>query len=583
MAARSALIFLGVVAVAGLPERAPAQRASGFHPRWEIPGFDFSRHGVWRGWAQQVRANRARLLANRQFGALNAPAAVGVLSSTAVSGTIVEPVVLFKYNDTPPAEIIADTVAYDSVLYAATPPSGRPYTVRTYYEQLTTLNGNPPLITITGRSFGFVALSQNEVAYTGTAGTCSGNPYGTTNCNGLFSNAAVQQMQSGLREALGLLDNSVDWTQFSSHGDTLDLVVFIQPAMDGACGGLSNNHMWAHRYVLLQPYMTHSGLQVVDYTLQSGVGGASACDPTQIMPVGIVAHENGHGFGLPDLYDTQGSSEGVGEYSLMGSGNYTSPLSPSRMDAWSLSQLGWVNVLPLTGGGDFAFGGAPVADTTFYVRVTDPNPRGEYFLLENRQPLQSDSAMIRIHCQRSGSCGASPGGGLLIWHVDSTQMANHGFNADNAVNAGPIHGLELEQADGRRDLDAGRNRGDAGDPYPGVTGNPAFAPAKNVDMTYAGFVIDSIRQLETSGRMTMALRLELGVPLLSTADVVAQLLTGSGLPPADVDYLDVGGNRNGQFDVGDFLAWVNATGALLTSQQRQVTAGPRAAGGSARR
>ena len=553
MAARSALIFLGVVSVAGLPQPAPAQRASRFHPRWEIPGFDFSSGGVWRGRAQRIRANRARLLANRQFGALNAPAVTGVLSSTVVSGTIVEPVILFKYNDTPPAEIIADTLVYDSVLYATTPPNGRPYTVRTYYEQLTTLDGNAPLMTITGKSFGFVALSQNEVAYAGTPGSCTGNPYGTTNCNGLFSGAAVQQMQSGLREALGFLDNGVDWTQFSSHGGTLDLVVFVQPAKDGACGGATNNHIWAHRYVLLQPYMTHSGLQVVDYIVQSGVGGASSCDTMEIMPVGTVAHETGHGFGLPDLYDTDASesSEGVGEYSLMGSGNYASPLSPARLDAWSLTQLGWVNVVPLTSEGAYAFGGAPASDTTFYVRVTDPNPRGEYFLLENRQPLQSDSAMIRIH----------GGGGLLIWHVDSIQMANHGFNANNAVNAGPIHGLELEQADHRRDLDLGRNRGDAGDPYPGVTGNPAFAPAKNVALTYAGFVIDSIRQVETTGRLTMALHLAFGAPFLSTADVVAQLLNGSGLPPAALDYLDVGGNRNGQFDVGDFLAWVKATGA----------------------
>ena len=572
MAARSALIFLGVVSVAGLPQPAPAQRASRFHPRWEIPGFDFSSGGVWRGRAQRIRANRARLLANRQFRALNAPAVTGVLSSTVVSGTIVEPVVLFKYNDTPPAEIIADTLVYDSVLYATTPPNGRPYTVRTYYEQLTTLDGNAPLVTITGKSFGFVALSQNEVAYTGTPGTRSGNPYGNTNCNGLFSGAAVQQMQSGLREALGFLDNGVDWTQFSSHGDTLDLVVFVQPAKDGACGGATNNHIWAHRYVLLQPYMTHSGLQVVDYIVQSGVGGASSCDPTEIMPVGTVAHETAHGFGLPDLYDTDPleASYGVGDYSLMGSGVYASPLSPARLDSWSLSQLGWVTVVPLTSEGAYVFGGAPVSVTTFYVRVTDPNFRGEYFLLENRQPLQSDSAMIGMH-------GA---GGLLIWHVDSIQMANHGFSADNAVNAGPIHGLELEQADHRRDLDLGRNHGDAGDPYPGVTGNPAFAPAKNVDLTYAGFVIDSIRQVETTGRLTMALRLAFGAPLLSTADVVAQLLTGSGLPAAALDYLDVGGNRNGQFDVGDFLAWVNATGAPLTSQQRQLVAARRAAGGS---
>jgi len=517
------LILFGVATLVFMPGDALAQREA---PR--LPWLGFSANGVWRGRARAVRATRARLLASRQFGQLNAPAFAGTFPSTVVSGTIVEPVVLFKYQDTPAGEIVADTVAYDSVLFATTPPNGRPYTVRTYYEQLSTLNSNPPLMTITGKSLGFVSLSQNEVAYAGTPGTCSGNPYGTANCNGIFSFTAFQGLQSGLRESLRQLDNAIDWTQFSQHGDTIDLVVFVQPARDGACGGYngftngspaSNNHIWAHRSRLLDhnlfndsAYTTHDGKKILDYIVQSGVGGSSACDSTAIMPPGTVAHETGHGFDLPDLYDTQGSSEGVGEYSLMGSGNYTSPFSPSRMDAWSLSQLGWVTVAPLTAGADYQFGGAPVSDTTFYVRVTGTNPRGEYFLLENRQRLQSDSALIRIH----------GGGGLLLYHVDSAQIAQHGFDADNAVNSGPIHGVEVEQADGRRDLDFGTNRGDAGDPYPGSTGNTVFsfntnpAAVKNSDGAFVGFAVDSIQQLAGATK-PMLFRLRVGQPLFFAA------------------------------------------------------------------
>src|SRR5438105_12563244 len=57
----------------------------------------------------------------------------------------------------------------------------------------------------------------------------------------------------------------------------------------------------------------------------------------------------------------------------------------------------------------------------------------------------SDSAMIRRHCERWYSPVAPPascGGGLIVWHVDSEQIAQHGFDVDNRVNAGPIHGLE---------------------------------------------------------------------------------------------------------------------------------------------
>jgi len=514
--------------------------------RREIPGFDFRKDGVWRRQARAVRAQRARLLSRRNFGALNAPmagAAAPVGSAPAVSGVLRVPAILFKFKDTPAVQL-RTAAQYDQVLFAAAPTgasAGRPYTYRTFYEQMS--NG---LLSVQGQAYGYAALDSNEVTYTGVAGTCSGNPYGNTNCNGLFSLAAQNRMQGGLREALRKLDNQVDWTQYDSDGDGyVDLVTFIHPPLDGACGGSTNNHLWSHRFFLTGvPYTTHSmnaqgvPIKVSDYILESGVGGLSGCDSNQIMPVGTVAHETGHGFGLPDLYDTDNTSEGVGEFSLMGSGNYTSPFSPSRMDAWSLSQLGWVTVVPLQSNGTFSFGAAPTSDTTFYLPVGGANPRGEYFLLENREPVQSDSAMLRFHCVQISSAPVPPcGGGLLIYHVDSQQIAQHGFDQDNRVNTGPIHGLEVEQADGRSNLDANPNtacsgagptcsdRGDAGDHYPGTTGNVTFTPTsvpaavRNSDGLAAGLVLDQITQLVPNG--TMQFRLTYPVWVVRATDTAA--------------------------------------------------------------
>src|SRR4029077_11160869 len=57
----------------------------------------------------------------------------------------------------------------------------------------------------------------------------------------------------------------------------------------------------------------------------------------------------------------------------------------------------------------------------------------------------------------------------------------------------------------------------------------------------------------------------------STAQVVAQLLRGSStLTVARLGDLDQLGNNNGAFDLGDFLAWVQATGAPLTAEQRAL-------------
>jgi len=452
-------------------------------------------------------------------------------SATVVSDTLKVPAILFRYKDSPAPTFVAAN--YDDVLFGATPTgaaAGRPYTYRSFYKEMS--NG---LFDIRGTTYGYTTLDSNEVYYTGgTSATCqTANPYGSTNCNGLFSSAAISRMRSGLMEALTKLDAQIDFSQYvDSTTGFVPLVLFMHEAIGGECGpsNAPQNHLWAHRFAL--PTFTtqddwpgHAGqkVKISDYILQPAVGGASSCTSTEIMPIGTVAHETGHGFGLPDLYDTDNVSEGIGEWGLMSSGNFTTPLSPSRMEAWSLNELGWITIAPLTTTGTYTFDAAPLSDTAFYVAVQGANPRGEYYLLENRQRQQSDSAGIRYHCRRAGD---PPGctGGLLIWHVDSAKMATPG----NSVNAGSIHGLELIQADAFGNLDAFAsssnfcpttsmfldcsNRGDEGDPYPGTTGNTALiyrtspASLKNFDGSFAGVAIDSIRQLVTDRTMSFRLR-----------------------------------------------------------------------------
>jgi hypothetical protein len=69
----------------------------------------------------------------------------------------------------------------------------------------------------------------------------------------------------------------------------------------------------------------------------------------------------------------------------------------------------------------------------------------------------------------------------------------------------------------------------------------------------------------------------------STAELVSQLLTGtSALTPAQLSDLDQLGNNNGAFDLGDFLAWVQATGAPLSAPQRARLIGASAKKGASR-
>jgi hypothetical protein len=217
------------------------------------------------------------------------------------------------------------------------------------------------------------------------------------------------------------------------------------------------------------------------------------------MPIGTIAHETGHAFGLPDLYDTSFNTEGIGEWGIMGSGNYSRPYSPSQYDAWSLTQLGWVTVDTLSSNGTITLNPVQTSDTVLYVAI--PNT-GEYLLLENRDSLLSDTAQMNPAYDRPPPVERfRKRPGLLIWHID--QGIVNARSSSNQVNAGVVQGVALVQADGLNQLRSlTANRGDTGDGYPGSTGNQRFsfttAPsAVDNNNAFMGFAIDSITRLSS--------------------------------------------------------------------------------------
>ena len=530
------LVLTGVAAgLAGLAPRGATAQVPQMVRDWEPRGFDFRPDGVWRRKVRAVAAARAAALARGQFNLLNAPASLRAPqpSAYAVTGTLTVPALLMRFSDTPDAILKGDSTAYTNLLFGSSPPLGRPYTVRTFYEQL-----SGGLFSMQGRAIGWVALPDSEKAYTGPAGGCPSNTYTGHNCNGIFG-TSYNLLHTGLVEAIQVADSLFhpDWSQFSFDAatGTLDLIVFVQPNMDGACVSSSNNHVWSHRFSLggiatKTPWPGHPGqfLKVDDYTIQAGVGGGAACDTTQIMPIGTAAHETGHGLGFPDLYDTGTSSvsEGIGEWGLMSSGNYARPLSPAFYEAWSRTYVGWTTVRQLTTGGSYSFGPVETGDTVFLIRPTVANPRGEYYLLENRQGIHSDSALLN---KRN-----SPGG-LLVWHVDSLQLYS-AWNA-NTVNAGPIHGLVLVEADGLDNLlssSGTSNRGDNGDPFPGSTsrthlGGDAIAPHTALNSSgYAGFTLDTIKQVTPGGAMSFHVSFGAAMNVVAS-DAAAQIRINGAL------------------------------------------------------
>jgi M6 family metalloprotease-like protein len=391
---------------------------------------------------QRIRQARLKLFA---AGPATPTADVAVAARQSI------PVLTLKFSDTGSAPI--DVTALQRELFDGPWPTG---TMTEYYREI-----SYGRFELTGQVQPFKTLKNRGSFYTG-------------GCNGLCAQAKLPDM---LKETL-TLNAGLDWGRFDNEGPDgkpnsgdddgfVDFAAFVQPNVGGECG--KNTFIWSHRFSLsgwgVTPFATKSPksgggtIMIDDYVVMP----AKACDGKTMIQIGVFAHEFGHAFGLPDLYDTDdanGVSEGAGNWCLMAAGSWggdgNSPQRPTHMSAWSKTYLGWV--LPSLQTGGLASASIKDAESNaFAIKV--PISTTQYYLIENRQKTRFDEKL--------------PIGGLLVWKINDA-VVNAGL-ANNRVNANETNqGVELVEADGRNDLDAAANRGDAGDPFPGSRNVKAF-------------------------------------------------------------------------------------------------------------
>ncbi|MGH7530026.1 MAG: putative Ig domain-containing protein, partial [Gemmatimonadales bacterium] len=95
----------------------------------------------------------------------------------------------------------------------------------------------------------------------------------------------------------------------------------------------------------------------------------------------------------------------------------------------------------------------------------------------------------------------------------------------------------------------------------GVTLNPSTGRLSGSPRQSGAFSF-TVSVMAGGQTLSKPFALSIAAPALTTADVVAHLLGPTAPLTADqLRYLDFLGNNNGTFDIGDFLAWVKATGA----------------------
>jgi len=303
---------------------------------------------------------------------------------------------------------------------------------------------------------------------------------------------------SGYDRAADLVREAVDaaeiaGTNFSlydndSDGD-VDGILSIHSGPGAEIGSQSGLYIWSHRWVLNggnSGAVTYDGVSINDYMINPETRSATN---NSISGIGVFCHEFGHNLGLPDLYDTDntnGDSEGIGNWCLMAGGAYMgSSNRPAGFSAWCREDLGWETPQILTLGqtGNYSLDPASTNRDEFY-RVNTPLSN-EYFLIENRQLVGRDTDL--------------PGHGLAIWHINTTKTNSFGNQVNGDEN---LKGVDLEEADGNNDLDNEINRGDGGDLFPGTANRTNFSDnstpsAQNYLLANTGLEIRNI--VETTG------------------------------------------------------------------------------------
>lgn len=288
-----------------------------------------------------------------------------------------------------------------------------------------------------------------------------------------------------LREALDELDSTVDFNQYDTDNDGyIDSIAFLHSGYGAESGGTDEDgtyytdRIWSHRWTIQNPAWTSGeGVKVANYHISPALRGTSG---SGIGRIGVIAHETGHFFGLPDLYDTDGGGSGIGSYGLMANswGFNGTQLCPPHFSPWSKMQLGWIDPVEISDSGEYSLGQSASNDE--YLVISAGYASGEYLMIENRQ--------------RTGFDCSLPQGGLAIWHIDD----DSGFNTEGYPGSGrwPRDGkhyrVALAQADGNFQLEKGHNRGDSGDVHHGASVD-AMAPGPDGHPNTDGYQDGRIR------------------------------------------------------------------------------------------
>jgi len=214
-------------------------------------------------------------------------------------------------------------------------------------------------------------------------------------------------VQALAKDAISLLPASADLTSF-------EFLVIVHAGQDQAAdkSDVLSDEIWSScfcavfpNYEFSRPVSGHSKT-FTSYTFLSEFNG-----------VGTFAHEWGHFFGLPDLYDVDSGDTWVGYWSLMDAGSWCcyneDQTTPSDIGAWGDALLGWLT--------------PSVTETNLVVSSFSMNPLGSSSPIAILIPVSSNTYYFIEYRTATGVDSHLPGSGVLIYYVDENLDTGQGI------------------------------------------------------------------------------------------------------------------------------------------------------------
>ncbi|MEJ5306957.1 MAG: hypothetical protein WHT27_01490 [candidate division WOR-3 bacterium] len=198
---------------------------------------------------------------------------------------------------------------------------------------------------------------------------------------------------------------------------------------------------------------------------------------------GGLVHEFAHQLGIFDMYDTSNRRMGMGGWNLQGTGNWNlAGLVPPHQGGYnSVSRFNtkpnndysnWIyfnqtkTIYKDTTGLRIKYLGSDEDTSIKFYKI--PLNSHEYFLIENRFAYSSkdtlsntpdsngfrvwkDGVLVKINDYDISLPCPIDSGGLAIYHIDETIIAND--SGYNMINAGPVLGVDMEEADRVQDFE----------------------------------------------------------------------------------------------------------------------------------